>query len=167
MELGCSQALWCPPLGRPDGACRSWLAGWTGKSLGSAAAWAVQREVDAGAVQPGQDVTAPSAGGFRNHYRTLRQAIIDMVLATEMTKHFEHVNKFVNSINKPLAAEVSVSHMAHVPECTRVPESRQGAHSQAAEGASRMAVSRVTLSWKSRPPPVTPTLRNRGPMSRP
>ena len=32
-----------------------------------------------------------------------------MVLATEMTKHFEHVNKFVNSINKPLAAEVSIS----------------------------------------------------------
>ncbi|KAI1904152.1 hypothetical protein AGOR_G00002740 [Albula goreensis] len=40
----------------------------------------------------------------RNEYRSLRQAIIDMVLATEMTKHFEHVNKFVNSINKPLAA---------------------------------------------------------------
>ncbi|XP_028017744.2 high affinity cAMP-specific and IBMX-insensitive 3',5'-cyclic phosphodiesterase 8A isoform X5 [Balaenoptera acutorostrata] len=40
----------------------------------------------------------------RNDYRTLRQSIIDMVLATEMTKHFEHVNKFVNSINKPLAA---------------------------------------------------------------
>ncbi|MGH0118978.1 UNVERIFIED_CONTAM: hypothetical protein FKN15_003527 [Acipenser sinensis] len=40
----------------------------------------------------------------KNEYRTLRQAIIDMVLATEMTKHFEHVNKFVNSINKPLAA---------------------------------------------------------------
>uniref|UniRef100_A0A8C5S7S5 Phosphodiesterase n=1 Tax=Laticauda laticaudata TaxID=8630 RepID=A0A8C5S7S5_LATLA len=38
----------------------------------------------------------------RNHYRTLRQAIIDMVLATEMTKHFEHVNKFVNSIIKPI-----------------------------------------------------------------
>ncbi|XP_049622003.1 high affinity cAMP-specific and IBMX-insensitive 3',5'-cyclic phosphodiesterase 8B isoform X4 [Suncus etruscus] len=45
----------------------------------------------------------------RNHYRTLRQAIIDMVLATEMTKHFEHVNKFVNSINKPLAAEIEGS----------------------------------------------------------
>lgn len=28
-----------------------------------------------------------------------------MVLATEMTKHFEHVNKFINSINKPLAAK--------------------------------------------------------------
>lgn len=26
-----------------------------------------------------------------------------MVLATEMTKHFEHVNKFVNSVLKPLA----------------------------------------------------------------
>lgn len=32
-----------------------------------------------------------------------------MVLATEMTKHFEHVNKFVNSINKPMAAEVSAA----------------------------------------------------------
>uniref|UniRef100_A0A8C9SJ61 Phosphodiesterase n=1 Tax=Scleropages formosus TaxID=113540 RepID=A0A8C9SJ61_SCLFO len=42
----------------------------------------------------------------RTEYRTLRQAIIDMVLATEMTKHFEHVNKFVNSINKPLAESV-------------------------------------------------------------
>ncbi|XP_019599025.2 high affinity cAMP-specific and IBMX-insensitive 3',5'-cyclic phosphodiesterase 8A isoform X4 [Rhinolophus sinicus] len=40
----------------------------------------------------------------RNDYRTLRQAVIDMVLATEMTKHFEHVNKFVNSVTKPLAA---------------------------------------------------------------
>ncbi|XP_054550683.1 high affinity cAMP-specific and IBMX-insensitive 3',5'-cyclic phosphodiesterase 8A [Talpa occidentalis] len=40
----------------------------------------------------------------RNEYRALRQGIIDMVLATEMTRHFEHVSKFVNSINKPLAA---------------------------------------------------------------
>lgn len=41
---------------------------------------------------------------IRNQFRTLRQAIIDMVLATEMTRHFEHVSKFVNSINKPMAA---------------------------------------------------------------
>uniref|UniRef100_A0A673H1C3 Phosphodiesterase n=1 Tax=Sinocyclocheilus rhinocerous TaxID=307959 RepID=A0A673H1C3_9TELE len=40
----------------------------------------------------------------RTQFRTLRQAIIDMVLATEMTRHFEHVNKFVNSINKPMSA---------------------------------------------------------------
>ncbi|XP_036259678.1 high affinity cAMP-specific and IBMX-insensitive 3',5'-cyclic phosphodiesterase 8B isoform X1 [Molothrus ater] len=46
----------------------------------------------------------------RNRYRTLRQVIIDMVLATEMTKHFEHVNKFVNSINKPMASEESSPH---------------------------------------------------------
>uniref|UniRef100_UPI00358EE2D1 high affinity cAMP-specific and IBMX-insensitive 3',5'-cyclic phosphodiesterase 8A n=1 Tax=Myxine glutinosa TaxID=7769 RepID=UPI00358EE2D1 len=37
----------------------------------------------------------------RTEYRALRQAIIDMVLATEMTRHFEHVNKFANNINKP------------------------------------------------------------------
>ena len=36
----------------------------------------------------------------RETYRVLRQSIIDMVLATEMMKHFEHLNKFVNSINK-------------------------------------------------------------------
>ncbi|XP_068522575.1 high affinity cAMP-specific and IBMX-insensitive 3',5'-cyclic phosphodiesterase 8B isoform X4 [Anas acuta] len=55
----------------------------------------------------------------RNHYRTLRQAIIDMVLATEMTKHFEHVNKFVNSINKPMASEETSSHSeASDCECT-------------------------------------------------
>ncbi|XP_037340792.2 high affinity cAMP-specific and IBMX-insensitive 3',5'-cyclic phosphodiesterase 8B isoform X2 [Pungitius pungitius] len=40
----------------------------------------------------------------RNQFRTLRQAVIDMVLATEMTRHFEHVSKFANSINKPMAA---------------------------------------------------------------
>ena len=49
-------------------------------------------------------VRASLLSSCSNEYRTLRQAIIDMVLATEMTKHFEHVNKFVNSINKPLAA---------------------------------------------------------------
>lgn len=48
----------------------------------------------------------------RNRYRTLRQAIIDMVLATEMTKHFEHVNKFVNSINKPMASDETSPHVS-------------------------------------------------------
>ncbi|XP_041342055.1 high affinity cAMP-specific and IBMX-insensitive 3',5'-cyclic phosphodiesterase 8B isoform X10 [Pyrgilauda ruficollis] len=54
----------------------------------------------------------------RNRYRTLRQAIIDMVLATEMTKHFEHVNKFVNSINKPMASEETSPHVSSNTECT-------------------------------------------------
>ncbi|XP_053405360.1 high affinity cAMP-specific and IBMX-insensitive 3',5'-cyclic phosphodiesterase 8B-like isoform X3 [Mercenaria mercenaria] len=36
----------------------------------------------------------------RETFRVMRQAIIDMVLATEMMKHFEHLNKFVNGINK-------------------------------------------------------------------
>lgn len=40
-----------------------------------------------------------------------------MVLATEMTRHFEHVSKFVNSINKPMAAieETSTSVSVAVP----------------------------------------------------
>ncbi|XP_052793567.1 high affinity cAMP-specific and IBMX-insensitive 3',5'-cyclic phosphodiesterase 8B-like isoform X3 [Mya arenaria] len=36
----------------------------------------------------------------RETFRVLRQNIIDMVLATEMMKHFEHLNKFVNSVVK-------------------------------------------------------------------
>uniref|UniRef100_A0A8D2AR73 Phosphodiesterase n=1 Tax=Sciurus vulgaris TaxID=55149 RepID=A0A8D2AR73_SCIVU len=60
----------------------------------------------------------------RNHYRTLRQAIIDMVLATEMTKHFEHVNKFVNSINKPMAAEVEGSDCECNPTGKNFPENQ-------------------------------------------
>ncbi|CAD5119509.1 DgyrCDS8111 [Dimorphilus gyrociliatus] len=33
----------------------------------------------------------------RDDYRTLRESIIDMVLATDMSKHFEHVSRFVSS----------------------------------------------------------------------
>ena len=32
----------------------------------------------------------------RDTYKSIRQNIIDMILATEMTKHFEHLSKFVN-----------------------------------------------------------------------
>ncbi|XP_054999335.1 high affinity cAMP-specific and IBMX-insensitive 3',5'-cyclic phosphodiesterase 8A isoform X1 [Sorex araneus] len=64
----------------------------------------------------------------RNEYRMLRQSIIDMVLATEMTRHFEHVNKFVNSINKPLAALEESGGAEADPDAVqtmlRAPESR-------------------------------------------
>lgn len=43
---------------------------------------------------------------FREDYRYLRQSIIDMVLATDMTKHFDHLNKFVSSINSVCASHV-------------------------------------------------------------
>ncbi|XP_074649717.1 high affinity cAMP-specific and IBMX-insensitive 3',5'-cyclic phosphodiesterase 8B-like [Tubulanus polymorphus] len=36
----------------------------------------------------------------RDDFRSLRQVIIDMVLATEMTKHFEHLSKYCNNIVK-------------------------------------------------------------------
>ncbi|RXN33425.1 high affinity cAMP-specific and IBMX-insensitive 3, 5 -cyclic phosphodiesterase 8B isoform X1 [Labeo rohita] len=53
----------------------------------------------------------------RTQFRTLRQAIIDMVLATEMTRHFEHVNKFVNSINKPMSAIEETSSNSEGSDC--------------------------------------------------
>lgn len=35
----------------------------------------------------------------RDEYRAIRAVVIDMVLATEMNKHFEHLNKFVNKFS--------------------------------------------------------------------
>ena len=35
-------------------------------------------------------------------YKAIRQQMVDMVLATEMTRHFEHVSRFVSIINQPL-----------------------------------------------------------------
>lgn len=32
-------------------------------------------------------------------YRDVRQSVIDMVLATDMTKHFEHLAKFIQNFN--------------------------------------------------------------------
>lgn len=32
----------------------------------------------------------------RETYKTVRHNVVDMILATEMTKHFEHLAKFVN-----------------------------------------------------------------------
>lgn len=32
----------------------------------------------------------------RDTYKEFRQTVIDMILATEMTKHFEHLARFMN-----------------------------------------------------------------------
>ncbi|KFM78041.1 High affinity cAMP-specific and IBMX-insensitive 3',5'-cyclic phosphodiesterase 8A, partial [Stegodyphus mimosarum] len=41
----------------------------------------------------------------KDAYKEVRRSIIDMVLATEMTKHFEHLSKFVNVFTKSVEAE--------------------------------------------------------------
>lgn len=41
----------------------------------------------------------------RDDFKLIRQSIIDMVMATEMKQHFEHLAKFDNNFNK--------RHMAH------------------------------------------------------
>lgn len=45
----------------------------------------------------------------RDTYREVRQSIIDMVLATEMTKHFEHLTKFISVFISPLKLDESDS----------------------------------------------------------
>ena len=36
---------------------------------------------------------------FSEDFKVLRQQIIDMIMATEMKQHFEHLSKFDNSLN--------------------------------------------------------------------
>ncbi|XP_048248345.1 high affinity cAMP-specific and IBMX-insensitive 3',5'-cyclic phosphodiesterase 8B-like isoform X1 [Haliotis rufescens] len=55
----------------------------------------------------------------KDEYRQMRQMIIDMVLATEMKQHFEHLSKFVNSINKSsLRSEEEMSESSHTSHDT-------------------------------------------------
>lgn len=42
-------------------------------------------------------------------YKIARHNVIDMILATEMTKHFEHLAKFVNVFCAKSATDVDVS----------------------------------------------------------
>lgn len=41
----------------------------------------------------------------RDTYKDVRQSIIDMVLATEMTKHFEHLSKFIHVFTKSVSMD--------------------------------------------------------------
>lgn len=48
-------------------------------------------------------------------YKLIRYNIIDMILATEMTKHFEHLAKFVNVFcTKPTHAEAEVAKITNL-----------------------------------------------------
>lgn len=47
-------------------------------------------------------------------YKVARTNVIDMILATEMTKHFEHLAKFVNVFcTKSSSSENEVSKLFH------------------------------------------------------
>nr|XP_018914696.1 PREDICTED: high affinity cAMP-specific and IBMX-insensitive 3',5'-cyclic phosphodiesterase 8B [Bemisia tabaci]XP_018914697.1 PREDICTED: high affinity cAMP-specific and IBMX-insensitive 3',5'-cyclic phosphodiesterase 8B [Bemisia tabaci]XP_018914698.1 PREDICTED: high affinity cAMP-specific and IBMX-insensitive 3',5'-cyclic phosphodiesterase 8B [Bemisia tabaci]XP_018914699.1 PREDICTED: high affinity cAMP-specific and IBMX-insensitive 3',5'-cyclic phosphodiesterase 8B [Bemisia tabaci] len=48
-------------------------------------------------------------------YKVARQSIVDMILATEMTKHFEHLAKFVSVFNK--TGSTSLSDDAPLGDC--------------------------------------------------
>lgn len=56
----------------------------------------------------------------RESYKVIRQSIIDMVLATEMTKHFEHLTKFINIFAKPfLRSSDDDQYEVKIPPFTR------------------------------------------------
>ena len=72
-------------------------------------------------MQLSRDCVQVKSGYFRffsDDYRAIRQSIIDMVMATEMTRHFEHLSKFVNSINKRRTSSIGeVTPAVSTPFC--------------------------------------------------
>ncbi|CAI2725700.1 unnamed protein product [Schistosoma spindalis] len=60
----------------------------------------------------------------REEYRTMRSYIVDMVLSTEMVRHFDIVTKFVNTLSKPMLAKnrhhdrSSVGSMSSMESCS-------------------------------------------------
>ncbi|CAH8464016.1 unnamed protein product [Heterobilharzia americana] len=60
----------------------------------------------------------------RDEYRTMRSYIVDMVLATEMVRHFDIVTKFVNTLSKPMLTKnrhhdrSSVGSMSSMESCS-------------------------------------------------
>nr|CAH8821906.1 unnamed protein product [Trichobilharzia regenti] len=60
----------------------------------------------------------------REEYRTMRSYIVDMVLATEMVRHFDIVTKFVNTLSKPMLTKnrhhdrSSVGSMSSMESCS-------------------------------------------------
>lgn len=58
----------------------------------------------------------------KTNYRAVRQNIIDMILATEMTKHFEHLSRFINiCCSKESEADACFDmHPASAQECNSV-----------------------------------------------
>lgn len=63
----------------------------------------------------------------RDDYRSLRQQMVDMVLATEMTKHFEHLNRFTSVINQPAQTDEEVTNVCCKHNPAYLPVSAVGA----------------------------------------
>jgi len=40
---------------------------------------------------------------YREAYQTMRQSIVEMVLATDMSKHFEHLSKFTTGVTSQVS----------------------------------------------------------------
>jgi len=59
----------------------------------------------------------------RETYRDVRQSIIDMVLATEMTKHFEHISKFIHVFTKSVSIDEGPNENHNESLLETVPES--------------------------------------------
>ena len=56
----------------------------------------------------------PSCLPHRVQYRTMRSSIIDMVMSTDMSKHFEHLQKFKAAFEASVSTAVA-SHHSHLP----------------------------------------------------
>jgi len=64
-------------------------------------------------ILPGDDKINIFKNLDKETYKSARSTIIDMILATEMTRHFEHLAKFVSVFGGEEPRDVS-HHMRHL-----------------------------------------------------
>ncbi|TPP66370.1 High affinity cAMP-specific and IBMX-insensitive 3' 5'-cyclic phosphodiesterase 8B [Fasciola gigantica] len=62
----------------------------------------------------------------REEYRTIRGYMIDLVLATEMARHFDHVSKFINNVSKPLLQKTRTHDQSSVDSVSSVDSESMG-----------------------------------------
>lgn len=98
----------------------------------------------------------PSVNIFKNidqeTFKEVRHSVIDMILATEMTKHFEHLTKFVNVFNKSLALDSdTVSGSASDAGAKGVREAKGKAATTTSGAASSASTSRIRSSSLASP----------------
>lgn len=49
---------------------------------------------------------------YRESYQNIRQNIVEMVLATDMSKHFEHLSKFTTGVTSQVSDLPLISYMS-------------------------------------------------------
>ncbi|VDP67128.1 unnamed protein product [Echinostoma caproni] len=82
----------------------------------------------------------------REEYRTIRGYMIDLVLATEMARHFDHVSKFINNLSKPILQKNRMHDQSSVGSMSSVESGSVGTTNESSNSQIAIANANETIS---------------------